>query len=93
MTVEFHSIRISQAIDILVKMVYQYQNQLLIFQKVVNLARVIEQQDVWSPVKQDRSDISAFKSFKFVSRLNFKISQRFFDFLQCAVVANFMSAK
>jgi len=51
--VEFHSRHISQVIDILVKMDYQCQNQLLIFQKVDSLGRVIEKQDVWSLVKQD----------------------------------------
>jgi hypothetical protein len=32
---------------------YLCQNQLLIFQKVDSLERVIEKQDVWSLVKQD----------------------------------------
>jgi len=51
--VEFHSRHTSQVIDILVKMDYLCQNQLLIFQKVDSLERVIEKQDVWSLVKQD----------------------------------------
>lgn len=50
---EFHSRHTSQVIDILVKMDYLCQNQLLIFQKVDSLERVIEKQDVWSLVKQD----------------------------------------